>query len=73
LHDNVPAENRPLEQPYGMVIIEFSDGNEQDYLIYDEVFAVELFRAACANLVEDEELDAEIVTAECAKVVTPNE
>lgn len=68
LHDNVPAENRPLGQPYGMATIEFSDGSEQDYLIYDKPFAVELFQAACANLAEDEEFGAEIVTAECVKI-----
>lgn len=69
LHDNVPAENRPIiGQPYGMATIEFSDGSEQDYLIYDESFALELFQAACANLVEDAEFDSEIVAAECAKI-----
>ena len=68
LHDNVPAENRPLGQPYGMATIEFSDGSEQDYLIYDETFAVELFQVACANLVENEEFGSEIVTAVCAKI-----
>jgi hypothetical protein len=68
LHDNVPAENRPLGQPYGMATIEFSNGSEQDYLIYDETFAVELFQVACANLVEDEEFGSEIVIAVCAKI-----
>jgi hypothetical protein len=70
LHDNVSAENRPIGQPYGMATIEFSDGSEQDYLIYDEKFAVELFQAACANLVE-EEPGAEIITAECARTGSP--
>ena len=50
-----------------MATIEFSDGSKRDYLIYDETFAVELFQAACANLVE-EEFGGEIVTAECAKI-----
>ena len=68
LHDNVPAENRPIAEPYGMAIIEFSDGSEQDYLIYDETFAVELLQLACANLVEDQESGSEIVTVECAKM-----
>jgi hypothetical protein len=68
LHNNVPAENRPLGQPYGMATIEFSDGSEQDYLIYDETFAVELFQTACANLIKEAETNEEIVTAECAKV-----
>lgn len=68
LHDNVPAENRPVGQPYGMATIEFSDGSKHDYLIYDETFAVELFQTACANLAEDEEFGGEIVTAECAKI-----
>jgi len=68
LHDVVSAENRPIGQPYGMATIEFSDGSEQDYLIYDGTFAVELFKAACANILEDEESSGEIVTAECAKL-----
>ena len=70
LHDVVPAENRPIGQPYGMVTIEFSDGNQRDYLIYDETFAVDLFKAACANSVEAEDVGAEIVTAECARLVS---
>ena len=69
LQDNVPAENRPLGQPYGMATIGFSDGSEQDYLIYDETFAVELLKAACARSVEAEDVGAEIVTAECARLV----
>jgi hypothetical protein len=68
LHDNVPAENRPIGEPYGMVIIDFSDDSEQDFLIYDETFAVGLFRAACANLVQEEKFNAEIITAECIKL-----
>lgn len=57
-----------IGEPYGMATIEFSDGSEQDYLIYDETFAVELFQVACANLLEDEEFGAQIVTAECARL-----
>ena len=68
LHDNVPAENRPIGQPYGMVTIEFSDSSKRDYLIYDENFAVRLIKIACANLAHDEEFSGEIVNAACAKV-----
>lgn len=72
LRDNVLAENHPLGRPYGMATIEFSDGSEQDYLIYDETFAIELLQTACANLVEDEESGAEIVTAACANIGSPS-
>jgi len=68
LHDVVPAENRSIEQPYGMATIECSDGSKQDYLIYDEIFAVELFKTACANIVEDEESGGEIIAAQCANL-----
>lgn len=68
LHENVAAENRRSDLPYGMAIVEFSDGSEQDYLIYDKRFVIELFQTACANLLEEDESGAEIVTAECAKL-----
>ena len=70
LHDNVSAENRPIGQPYGMVTIEFNDGSGQDYLIYDEAFAAELFQTACANLLEEEMFRDEVVTTACAKIVS---
>ena len=67
LHDVVPAENRPIGQPYGMVTLVFSDGSKQDYMIYDGVFVKELFKVACANIVaEDENFSGKIVTTECA-------
>lgn len=68
LHDVVPAEDRPIGQPYGMATLEFSDGSKRDYLIYDEAFTEELFKAACANMVDDEDLGGEIFTAECANL-----
>jgi hypothetical protein len=69
LHDVVPAENRPIGQPYGMATLEFSDGSKQDYLIYDGVFAEELFKVACANIVvEDEDFAGKILATECANL-----
>lgn len=47
----VPAEERPLGQPYGLVTLEFTDGSRQDYLIYDGAFADELFQTARENVV----------------------
>jgi hypothetical protein len=68
LHDVLPAEDRPLGQPYGMATIEVSDGSKQDYLIYDEMFALELFKTACTNLAQEEDVGEEIFSAECAKL-----
>lgn len=68
LQDVASAENRPIGQPYGMATIELSDGSERDYLIYDEVFALELFQVACTNAVENEKSGAEIITAACDRL-----
>jgi len=65
LHEVVPAEARPLGQPYGMATLEFSDGSERDYLIYDQAFAKELFKAACANSLEVEDSARKLFTAQC--------
>jgi hypothetical protein len=51
LNPVLPAENRPLGEPYGMVQIRFQDGSEKDYLIYDGDFAEKLFERARANVV----------------------
>lgn len=69
LHNVAPAEDRPIGRPYGMVTLGFKDGSKQDYLIYDGVFAKELFKVACANIVaEDESSAGKIVTAECSNL-----
>lgn len=47
----VPAEERPLDQPYGMVTLQFTNGSQQDYFIYDGAFADELFQTARENIV----------------------
>lgn len=51
LFEVVPAEERPLGQPYGMVTLEFTDGSRQDYFIYDGAFAETLFQTARANII----------------------
>jgi len=68
LHEVVPAEDRPIGQPYGMVTVEFSDGSRRDYLIYDQVFSEGLFKAACANSVDTEDFADRIFTVECANL-----
>jgi hypothetical protein len=68
LHENMPAENRPIEQPYGVANLEFADGSERNYLIYDEAFAEALLKSACANIVGVEDTGKEIFTAQCEKL-----
>ena len=67
LHEVLPAENRPLGQPYGIVTLDFSDGSEQDYLIYDQAFAEELFKVACENSLDDDSA-GRIFALECANL-----
>ena len=47
----LPAEERPIGQPYGMAIFIFYDGSARDHLIYDESFAEDLFEVARENIV----------------------
>ena len=47
----VPAEERPLGQPYGMVTLQLTDGSQQDYFIYDGAFAEALFQKARENII----------------------
>jgi hypothetical protein len=72
LHDNSPGENPPSGQPFGIATLEFADGTEQDYLIYDEAFAEALFKTACANIVDEEDAGKEIFTAQCANLGDPS-
>lgn len=51
IHPNAPLEERPAGQAYGMVTFRFSDGREEDYLIYDGDFAETYFEIARANIV----------------------
>ena len=64
----MPAEDRPIGQPYGTATLGFGDGSNKDYLVYDGDFAEELFKAACANIVYDEDSAGELVTAACANI-----
>ena len=51
LNPNVPMEERPVHDAYGMVTFRFSDGREEDYLIYDGDFAEAYFEIARANII----------------------
>jgi hypothetical protein len=68
IYEVVPAEERPLGQPYGMVTIWFRNGNSQDYLIYDEEYANTLLRRACSNRVEEDDSAAELFEGVCSNV-----
>jgi hypothetical protein len=68
LHKNVPAEARPLGQPYGMVSIDFKDGSSSDYLIYDEKFASELLQRACQHMLDETDSGTAIFEQECANL-----
>jgi hypothetical protein len=71
LHEVVPTEDQPNpDQPYGMVTLAFGENSQQDYLIYDEAFALELFKTACANLVDQVDFGTEIFIAECTNIST---
>ncbi len=55
LHDNVPREewSNPRATA-GMVIIAYQDQSEEDYLIFDEQYAEQLFREARENILDKE-------------------
>lgn len=66
LHENVPAEERPIGQAYGMVNLGFINGRQEYHLIYDADFAEGLLRTACANLLV---FDGHSANDPCAVVV----
>ena len=51
IHPNVPMEERPVYEAYGMVTFRFGDDREEDYLIYDGAFAEAYFEIARANII----------------------
>lgn len=51
IHPNAPMEERPVHAAYGMVTFRFSDGCEEDYLIYDGDFTEAYFEIARANII----------------------
>jgi len=55
LHDNVPREewSNPRATA-GMVIIAYQDQSEEDYLIFDEQYAEQLFKEARENVLDKE-------------------
>jgi hypothetical protein len=69
LHRVVPAEQRPLGQPYGMVSIGFKNGDSRDYLIYDGEYAKALLGRACKNRVREEDSAAASFEEVCAGVL----
>jgi len=51
IHEVVPAENRPLNQPFGSVAFGYTDGSSEEYLIYDGDYAEGLFEIARGKIV----------------------
>ena len=54
LHDNVPRDEwlNPRATA-GMVIISYKDQSQEDYLIFDEQYAEQLFREARENILNE--------------------
>jgi hypothetical protein len=54
LHDNVPREKWLNPKAIaGMVIIAYKDQSQEDYLIFDEEYAEQLFREARENILKE--------------------
>ena len=65
IHDVVPAEERTIGKPFGMVTVWFRDGGYKDYLLYDGDFAESLFVEACRNLMPGREISETLYKMVC--------